>query len=253
MKNSILTARALCRSFACDGVQNHVLSSIDLDLYEKDFTVVMGSSGSGKSTLLYCLSGMDRATSGSVVYNGEDIAKWSETRLCSLRSGEFGFVFQQSQLVSNLSLLENVAVPGYISPGAKAREINARALELLRYMGLENVMKQLPSQVSGGEAQRAAIARALISKPKLLFADEPTGALNRANTDAVLDLLTGLNTQGQSILMVTHEIRAALRATRLLYLEDGKIAGEMELAPYTRGEARAREAQVSAWLTSMSW
>lgn len=253
MKNSILTARALCKSFANNGVQNHVLSNIDLDIYENDFTVVMGSSGSGKSTLLYCLSGMDKTTSGSVVYNGEDIAKWNETKLSSLRSGDFGFVFQQSQLVSNLSLLENVAIPGYICKDANAKEINKRAKELLEYMGLEGVMKQLPSQVSGGEAQRTAIARALIAKPRLLFADEPTGSLNRANTNTVLDLLTRLNESGQSILMVTHDIKAALRATRLIYLDDGKIVGEMALAPYTPEEAKSRETQVSAWLTSMSW
>jgi putative ABC transport system ATP-binding protein len=253
MKNAILTARALCKGFANNGTQNHVLSNIDLDIYENDFTVVMGPSGSGKSTLLYCLSGMDKTTSGSVFYNSADIAKWDETKLSSLRSGEFGFVFQQSQLVSNLSLLENTAVPGYIRKGAKAKEVNKRAIELLGYMGLESVMKQLPSQVSGGEAQRAAIARALIAKPKLLFADEPTGALNRANTDAVLNLLTRLNADGQGILMVTHDIKAALRATRLLYLDDGKIAGELRLAQYTHEEAKSRETQLSAWLTSMSW
>ncbi|HEX2937881.1 MAG TPA: ABC transporter ATP-binding protein [Ruminiclostridium sp.] len=253
MKNVILSAKSLCKSFASNGTQNHVLSNINLDIYKSDFTVVMGSSGSGKSTLLYCLSGMDNVTSGSIIYNGEDVAKWTERRLSSLRSGDFGFVFQQSQLVSNLSLYENIAVPGYISPGVKAKDINRRARELLKYMKLESVMNQLPSQVSGGEAQRAAIARALISRPKLLFADEPTGALNRANTNVVLDLLTELNADGQSILMVTHDIRAALRATRLLYLTDGKVSGEMELAPYTHEESKAREMQINAWLTSMSW
>ncbi len=114
-------------------------------------------------------------------------------------------------------------------------------------------MNRLPSQVSGGEAQRAAIARAMINEPGLLFADEPTGALNKRNTQEVLNLLTGLNEKGQSIVMVTHDIKAAIRAARLLYLEDGKVIGEMSMPPYRSEEARSREKQVDAWLSSMAW
>ena len=156
-------------------------------------------------------------------------------------------------LVSNLSLYENVVVPGYLNKEKSAKEVNARADELLEKMGISHIKTHLPSQVSGGEQQRCAIARAVIHEPKLLFADEPTGALNRKNTTEVLNLLTELNQNGQSILMVTHDTRAALNATRILYLEDGNVIGELTLPPYKPEEEKSRETQVNAWLTSMEW
>ena len=253
MKHSILSANGLCKSFAHNGGQIHVLSQVDLELYERDFTVIMGASGSGKSTLLYALSGMDQATAGQVMYGGENIVDAVEKRLASLRHSDFGFIFQQMHLVSNLSLLENIVVPGYLNKKVSVNQVKARAEELLQMMGLSHIKSHLPSQVSGGEQQRCAIARAVINNPKLLFADEPTGALNRKNTTEVLNLLTDLNQSGQSILMVTHDIRAALRATRLLYLEDGKIVGDLPLPDYSLEEEKSREAQVNAWLSAMEW
>lgn len=253
MKNTILTAKGLCKSFAHNGLQNHILTNLDVSIYEGDFTVVMGASGSGKSTLLYALSGMDRATGGSVLYEEKDIVKLPEKKLAALRHGDFGFVFQQVHLVSNLSLYENVVVSGYLNKSVSADAVNKRADELLAAMGLSDIKSKLPSQCSGGEQQRCAIARAVINHPRLLFADEPTGALNRKNTTEVLNLLTGLNEDGQSILMVTHDSRAALRATRILYLADGAFIGELELPPYEPEMEKSREAQVGAWLSSMEW
>jgi putative ABC transport system ATP-binding protein len=253
MSSNILTAHDLCKSFAHNGGQVHVLSHIDLEIKEKDFTVVMGASGSGKSTLLYALSGMDKATSGQVLFDGKDLVKMKEKELAKLRSHDFGFIFQQMHLISNLTLLENVTVPGYLNNGKGASEVKGRAEKLLEQMGISDVKTHLPSQVSGGEQQRCAIARSIIHEPKLLFADEPTGALNRKNTKEVLDLLTELNRNGQSILMVTHDLRAALRASRLLYLEDGNVIGEMTLPPYDKEEEKSRETQVNAWLSSMKW
>lgn len=197
MKHSILSANGLCKSFAHNGGQVHVLSQVDLELYERDFTVIMGASGSGKSTLLYALSGMDQATAGQVMYGGENIVDAVEKRLASLRHSDFGFIFQQMHLVSNLSLLENIVVPGYLNKKVSVNQVKARAEELLQMMGLSHIKSHLPSQVSGGEQQRCAIARAVINSPKLLFADEPTGALNRKNTTEVLNLLTDLNQSGQ--------------------------------------------------------
>ena len=211
MKNTVLSAKGICKSFAHNGVQNHILTNLDIDIYEGDFTVVMGASGSGKSTLLYALSGMDRVNGGSVMYGGKDIAKLPEKKLSQLRCGDFGFVFQQMHLVSNLTLFENIAVPGYLNKSVPAGEVNRRAEELLEKMGISHIKTHLPSQCSGGEQQRCAIARAVVNSPKLLFADEPTGALNRKNTTEVLDLLTELNAGGQSILMVTHDARGAPR------------------------------------------
>lgn len=253
MKNTILSAKALCKSYAHNGGQSHILQHVDLDLYEGDFTVIMGASGSGKSTLLYSLSGMDRATSGQVIYNGKDIVTMKEKELSKLRQKDFGFIFQQMHLVSNLTLFENVAVSGYIDKNVSTLEVKENTEALLEKMGISHIKTHLPSQVSGGQQQRCAIARAVVTTPKLLFADEPTGALNRKNTNEVLSLLTDLNNAGQSILMVTHDTKAALRATRILYLEDGKIIGELSLPPYNEDEAKSRETQVNAWLSSMQW
>lgn len=253
MKKAVLSAKGLCKSFAHGGGQVHILSHVDLELYDGDFTVIMGASGSGKSTLLYSLSGMDRATAGEVLFEGENIAAASEKRLAELRHTAFGFVFQQMHLVSNLTLFENVAVAGYLNKNESAADVKARASALLEQMSISHIASHLPSQVSGGEQQRCAIARAVINEPRLLFADEPTGALNRRNTTDVLDLLTSLGKSGQSILMVTHDLRAALRADRILYLEDGSIIGELTLPPYDPAEEKSRETQVNAWLSSMQW
>lgn len=253
MKTIIMKAVDLCKSFANNGGQNHVLDMVGLEIYEGDFTVIMGSSGAGKSTLLYALSGMDRPTGGEVYYRERCISHLKEKEMAALRAGEFGFVFQQAHLVSNLSLFENVTAAGFLDKKKSGREVKDRAEKLLLQMNVEKAMNRLPSQVSGGEAQRAAIARAMINEPGLLFADEPTGALNKRNTQEVLNLLTGLNEKGQSIVMVTHDIKAAIRATRLLYLEDGKVIGEMSMPPYRSDEAKSREKQVDAWLSSMEW
>lgn len=262
MKEIIMQAKDLCKSFASNGIQNHILDNVNLDIYKGDFTVIMGASGSGKSTLLYSLSGMDSITSGDVLYKGKSICgntgkkeRFSkrDKKNARLRSEEFGFVFQQIHLVSNLSLYENVISAGYLNKEKNSAMIQQRANQLFEKVNISDAKDRLPAQVSGGEAQRAAIVRAMINEPGLLFADEPTGALNRSNTEEVLKLLTQLNEGGQSILMVTHDIHAAIRATRLLYLEDGKICGEMELGPYRKEDAKRRETQVNAWLSSMSW
>ncbi|WP_242631589.1 ABC transporter ATP-binding protein [Sedimentibacter sp. zth1] len=190
-----------------------------MEIYAGDFTTIMGPSGSGKSTLLYCISGMDKLTEGEVLYNNECISKYSEKKMALLRRGDFGFVFQQIHLVSNLTLFENVAVPGYLNSSKTNLQINKRAEKLLTSVNLKDRMKHLPSQVSGGEQQRAAVARALINEPKLLFADKPTGALNRKNTEEVLELFSKINDAGQSILMVTHDVRIASRATEIIKLQ----------------------------------
>ena len=253
MSNIILKANEVSKSFAHDGGQVHVLTNVNLDIYEGDFTVIMGASGSGKSTLLYALSGMDKATSGNVFYNGIDINEMKEKELTKLRHTDFGFVFQQMHLVSNLTLLENVCISGYLNKDKRANDVKEYANELLKRMNIDDVKTHLPSQVSGGEQQRTAIARAVINKPKLVFADEPTGALNKKNSTEVLDLLSELNNDGQSIIMVTHDIKGALRADRLLYLSDGNIVGEFKMPKYSKELEKSREQQVASWLNSLEW
>jgi putative ABC transport system ATP-binding protein len=164
-----------------------------------------------------------------------------------------GFVFQQMHLVQNLTIIENITVAGYLNKKLKAKEVESRALSLLESVGIAKLANRLPSQVSGGEQQRAAIARALINSPKLIFADEPTGALNSKPGLEILDILSELNAEGQNVLMVTHDIKAAIRADRLIYLRDGKIAQEMSMPKYNAENLTARESQVVSWLSSMGW
>lgn len=251
MRKALLTAKEIVKTYP--GAQEPVLNRINVEIYDGDFTVIMGPSGAGKSTLLYALSGMDTISSGQVLYKGKELGSLSEKKMAKLRASEFGFVFQQTHLVSNLTLFENVAVAGFLEKGKSEQDVRNRAEELLKQMNVEKAKNRLPSEASGGEAQRAAMARAMVNQPGLLFADEPTGALNRKNSEEVLDLLTSLNREGQSILMVTHDVKAAIRGTRILYLEDGKILDEMPLPSFDVKTAKEREEKVSAWLTALSW
>ncbi len=195
---------------------------------------------------------MDGISGGTVSYKGQPVTGLSEDQMAGLRAREFGFVFQQTHLVSNLTLLENVAVAGYLAGKEPSKTIQARAEHLLCQMGVEEAKDRLPAYASGGEAQRAAIARAMIGDPGILFADEPTGALNRQSSREVLDLLTGLNREGQTILMVTHDMGAAVRGNRILCLEDGKILDELTLSPYEKPD-REREERASRWLSALRW
>ena len=251
MKQVILRGEHITKQFP--GSTEMVLDHVDLEVYQGDFTIVMGPSGAGKSTLLYGLSGMDTISEGRVIYKEQDITHLKEAQMAKLRSREFGFVFQQTYLVNNLTLFENVAVAGYLNRNTSGRDSEKRASDLLSQMNIDEARNRMPRETSGGERQRAAIARAMINEPGILFADEPTGALNRRNTDEVLTLLTGLNRKGQSILMVTHDVRAAIQGNRILYLEDGKILDEMALPSFEPETTREREEKVSAWLTSLAW
>lgn len=253
MNSILLEGKHITRTFRQGDTVNQVLDGVEVKIYEKDFTVVMGSSGAGKSTLLYALSGMDRINKGSVRYRDLEITRLKEQQMANLRAKEFGFVFQQTHLVSNLTLWENVLVAGYVSGKERAKKIQEHGANLLRQMNIEKAKDRFPAQVSGGEAQRAAIARAMIGRPGILFADEPTGALNKANTVEVLNLLTELNRQGQSILMVTHDLRCAARGNRILYLEDGKVTDELRLSAYSEREEKKREDKVSQWLAAQQW
>jgi len=225
MKKSILTTNKLCKTFSVGGHQQHVLKNLDLEIYEGDFTVIMGPSGAGKSTLLYALSGMDKPSLGKVSFSGKDISSLSNDKLAIFRRDNCGFVFQQTYLLDNMSILDNIMSCGLLV--SKDRKgIAKRAKSLLKQFDLsETTWRKFPAQVSGGEGQRAGIARALINNPKVVFADEPTGALNSANGNAVLYALTEVNNQGQSIVMVTHDMRSALRGNRVLYFRDGGIVG----------------------------
>ena len=253
MKTQILKAVDLCKSFANNGGQNHVLDMINLEIYKGDFTVIMGSSGAGKSTLLYTLSGMDTATNGKIYYKDKELNSYAEKQMADIRAKEFGFIFQQMHLISNLTLLENAAVVGYLGQKKSTKEVRERALALLTQTHVEHAKDRLPSQVSGGEAQRAAIARAMMNEPEIIFADEPTGALNMSAAGEVMDEFERLNSAGTTILMVTHDSRVAARCGRILYLLDGKIRGELELSDQKKQTDMERMKCVEAWLGKMGW
>lgn len=249
---TILKATDLCKSFSNASTQQHVLKNLNISIYEGDFTIIMGSSGSGKSTLLYSLSGMDKPTLGSIKYGDEEISKYSNDKLALFRRKHCGFVFQQNYLNDTMTVMDNILVTGLLNTKNK-KDVYKRACILLERVGLnEECYNKYPTQLSGGEAQRVAIVRAIISNPELVFADEPTGALNSTNTVNVLNVLTEINKQGQSIVMVTHDIKSARRGNRILYLQDGVIVEELRLNAYEPDD-KERHEKISAFLKKMGW
>ncbi|MCR5166309.1 MAG: ABC transporter ATP-binding protein [Oscillospiraceae bacterium] len=250
---AILRTEKLCKSFSNGGLQQHIIKNLDMEIREKDFTVIMGASGSGKSTLLYALSGMDTPTLGSVYFGDKDISKYSNDRLAVFRRENCGFVFQSIYLLENMTVFDNIMT------GALVIQKNSPALvekvgELLKKVGIgENLWDKYPNQLSGGECQRVGIVRAIINDPKILFADEPTGALNSASSRDVLDIFTELNKNGQSIVMVTHDIKTALRGNRVIYLRDGAVIGEHQMPAYGTDDIKSRQEGLQRFLDDMGW
>ena len=252
MTKCIIKAQKLSKAFSVGGQQQHVLRNLDLEINRGDFTVVMGASGAGKSTLLYALSGMDTPTLGEIFFNDEKISDKNPDKLALFRRKNCGFVFQQIHLCNNMSMMDNVIVSGLLV-NKNRREVARKAKELLNLMGIdERDWRKFPSQLSGGEAQRGAIARALINDPAILFADEPTGSLNSSFGEAVLDMLSKANKKGQTIVLATHDLNSALRGNRVLYLKDGVICGEYEPEAY-QGESESRRMALREFLTEMRW
>ena len=249
---SIIKTNKLCKTFSQGGLQHHVLKNVDLEIYKGDFTVVMGASGAGKSTLLYALSGMDKPTLGDIEFAGETITEKSIDELAVFRRDHCGFVFQQIYLVDSMSVLDNVMAAGLLINKNK-KEVSEKAKTVLKNVGIDETMwGKFPTQISGGEAQRVGIARALVNTPSLLFADEPTGALNSKTGQEVLDALCEFNAKGQSIVMVTHDIRSARRGNRILYVRDGEIVDTCELGKYVSGD-KERHEKLKDFLTRMGW
>lgn len=252
MKKPILTTTKLCKTFSSGGQQQHVLKNLDLEIYQGDFTVIMGPSGAGKSTLLYALSGMDKPTLGTVSFLDQDISKLSNDKLAIFRRYNCGFVFQQTYLLDNMSIMDNIMACGLLV-SKNRKDIANQAKTLLKRFDLDKgIWRKFPSQVSGGEGQRAGIVRALINNPKIVFADEPTGSLNSSNGLAVLDTLSEVNRQGQSIVMVTHDLRSACRGNRVLYFRDGGIVGECDLEQYKYDDT-IRQGKLKDFLAEMGW
>lgn len=250
--NAIIKTNDLCKSFEINKIGQKVLKNINLEIYRNDFTVIMGPSGAGKSTLLYALSGMDSPTSGNVIFNDSDITKLNQNDLALFRRKNCGFIFQSVYLINSMNVMDNVLIQGLLKEKDK-KKIISKASTLLDNVDIkEELRHKFPSQLSGGEAARVGIARALISEPDLIFADEPTGALNSTTGKDVLDTLTEFNRKGQSIVMVTHDINSALRGNRILYIKDGEVAGELELDRYTDSD-ESRKEKLNSFLVNMGW
>ncbi|MCM3175592.1 MULTISPECIES: ABC transporter ATP-binding protein [unclassified Paenibacillus] len=243
VKSAIIRAQNLCKTYNTGSEQYHAIRNVDLDIYEGDFTVIMGNSGSGKSTLLYLLSGLDQVTAGEVYFRDQRIDAYTEREMSEFRTRRIGYIYQSINLVPDLSIQQNIALPGYIA-GSKRSEVAARASQLMTAMDINEQHHRLPSETSGGQQQRAAIARALINSPDMLFADEPTGSLSYEHGQAVLDILTDINRKGQSVVMVTHDIKAACRADRLIFIRDGKVAGILEFSKYDEEQIHDRESMI---------
>ncbi|MBQ8787507.1 MAG: ABC transporter ATP-binding protein [Oscillospiraceae bacterium] len=253
MKSSVLHTEKLCKTFSNSGIQQHVIKNLDLEIHKGDFTVIMGSSGSGKSTLLYALSGMDKPTLGKVYFGDVDISGYSNDELAVFRRKHCGFVFQSIYLLDNMTVFDNVMTAA-LALQKNSPELVRKAEELLRKVGIsEETWKKYPNQLSGGECQRVGIVRAVINEPQILFADEPTGSLNSASSFDVLDIFTELHGKGQSIVMVTHDVKTAMRGNRVIFISDGAVVGEYEMPPYGTDDIKKRRDGLQSFLDRMGW
>ena len=253
---TVLEAKSLCKTYIVNKRQNNVLKNVNLTVSEGEMVAVMGPSGSGKSTLLYTISGMDRMTAGEVLFDGKNIGKLGDKELAELRLDEMGFIFQQMYMLKNLTVLDNIILPACQSEklSESRKETVARGQELMRKLGIIEVADNDINEVSGGQLQRACICRSMMNKPKMIFADEPTGALNRTSSDEVMEELTKLNKEGTTMMLVTHDVKVAARCTRVLYIVDGTIKGEYNLDRMKQAsELRDRERCLNNWLMEMGW
>ena len=243
---TILEVKNLYKSFE----DTQVLNNINFKVDEGEFIAIMGQSGSGKSTLLYSISGMDRPTSGNVLFCGKDISKLDDDKMSEVRLKQMGFIFQHSYLLKNLSIRDNIVLPGFKAGTLSREQVNQNADALMVKTGIDGVAEHDIKKVSGGQLQRAAICRALINQPDILFGDEPSGALNSSTTREVMDIINAVNTEGTTVIIVTHDAKVAARAGRVIFLMDGNIHDELTLGKY-EGDKKtksSREKRLSEWL-----
>ena len=229
----VMEVKDLCKTYVIEKRQNNVLKNVSFDIEEGEMIGIMGPSGSGKSTLLYSISGMDKATSGEVILDGKKITDLSEKELASVRLNDMGFIFQQMFMMKNLTIMDNILLPAVECEKSSEtrKEKVARCEELMRKLGI--------------------IARSMVNNPKILFADEPTGALNRQSSAEVISEIEKLNAEGTTVLMVTHDAKVASRCSRVLYISDGNIKSEYRMPEGL--SARDRERALNNWLMDLGW
>lgn len=253
--DTILTSDELVKAFGVGAERRNVLDGISVEIRAGEFVAIMGPSGSGKSTLLFALSGMDGVDSGSVVFDGQELSQLNDRALADVRRTKMGFVFQQPTLLRNLNVLDNIILPAMRDGRKNASQITKRARTLLKMTGIEELEDRGVSQASGGQLQRVGICRALMAEPKIIFGDEPTGALNSTAANQIMGLLADVHRTGTTIVLVTHDPRVATRAERVLFLFDGMIAGEhvAERHDDASDDLDRRQEALAAWLADMSF
>ena len=253
---NILEVRDLCKTYIVDKMQNNVLKNVNFDIQEGEMVAIMGPSGSGKSTLLYAVSGMDKPTSGDVYFDGNDIAKYKADDMAKVRLDEMGFIFQQMYMLKNLTILDNIILPACESKKSSEsrKDIVKRGQDIMRKLDIIEIADNGINEVSGGQLQRACICRSLINNPKMIFADEPTGALNRSASEEVMEQLLKINGEGPTVMMVTHDSKVAAKCQRVLYIVDGNIKGDISLGKMNSvDEIRNRERKLNNWLMELGW
>ncbi|MCR5823127.1 MAG: ABC transporter ATP-binding protein [Lachnospiraceae bacterium] len=252
----VIDVKDLCKTYVVNKKQNNVLKNVNFAVEEGEMVAVMGPSGSGKSTLLYTVSGMDRMTAGEVHFNGHNLSELNENEMAELRLNEMGFIFQQMYMMKNLSILDNIILPGVKSKkkDMSRKEVEEKGRMLMKKLGIEETANNDINEVSGGQLQRACICRSMINNPRVIFADEPTGALNRTSSEEVMEELVKLNREGTTVMLVTHDVKVAAKCSRVLYIVDGNIKGENRLGIFGKEtELRERERTLSSWLMEMGW
>ncbi|WP_048601003.1 ABC transporter ATP-binding protein [Rubeoparvulum massiliense] len=245
MKKMIIGEK-IVKSFGVGYEKQTVLDDVSVEINEGEFVSIMGPSGSGKSTLLYALSGMDEIDGGQVSFESRDLAALSEQELADLRRTKMGFVFQQPTLLKNLNLLDNIILPSMRDHRKHVAKITEKARVLMKKVGISELEKRDITQVSGGQLQRAGICRALISNPKIIFGDEPTGALNSKSAEEIMDIFSEINAEGTAVMLVTHDPKIAARTERILFMRDGKIVSEMRFRRFTGTDFEDRMRKVTA-------
>lgn len=251
----VLEVKDLCKTYIINKRQNNVLKNVNFSIEEGEMVAVMGPSGSGKSTLLYAVSGMDKITAGEVVFGDKKIDNLPEKELADLRLDEMGFIFQQMYMLKNLSVLDNIILPACQSKKntASKKEKVQYGKDLMRKLGIIGIADNDINEVSGGQLQRACICRSMMNHPKMIFADEPTGALNRTSSDEVMEELRKINEDGSTIMLVTHDVKVAAKCSRVMYIEDGNIKGEYTLSTSEATSLRDRERELNHWLLEMGF
>ncbi|WNF50771.1 ABC transporter ATP-binding protein [Bacillus sp. SG20001] len=253
MEHLIETKRLSLHIDSLKGQKQTILKNIHLTIKRGEFVTIMGPSGCGKTSLLYQLSGIEKASTGEIKYKGQSLSEMTDKHLTALRLTEMGFVFQHSHLLKNLNLFDNIITAAYLAKKKPRQELNERTQYLMEKLDIDHLANRYLTEVSGGQLQRAAICRALMNEPDILFADEPTGALNSSTTKEVMNIFSRVHAEGATLLLVTHDPKVALRSEKIMFMNDGEIADSLQLGRYDLSTAEKREMRLNQWLQDLGF